>query len=300
MSEDRAHIIEWPTLLLMGLCYGGFALGTTVFSVTFLPIGIIVTALSLTLHSSLTHEVVHGHPFANRRLNAVLVFPAIGLFVPYLRFHDTHMSHHLDARLTDPYDDPESQYMDPARWASLLGWQRGLLKANNTLAGRMFLGPMIGQICFMAKDIEAIRSGDRRILFGWLLHIPALMLAGFWILTIAAMPLWAYFLSAYAALSLLKIRTYLEHQAHENHQGRTVIIEDNGLLAWLFLFNSLHVVHHMHPRVPWYRLPALFRKNRTRYLGRNHGYYFASYAQIFRQYLLRAKEPVAHPLWPKR
>ena len=86
---------------------------------------------------------------------------------------------------------------------------------------------------------------------------------------------------AYAALSILKIRTFLEHQAHERARGRTVIIEDRGPLAWMFLNNNLHVVHHMHPKMPWYRLPELFRSNRERYLSRNDGYIFAPMGRCF-------------------
>ena len=82
--------------------------------------------------------------------------------------------------------------------------------------------------------------------------------------------------------------------------GRTAIIEDRGPLAWLFLNNNLHVVHHMHPRVPWYRLPRLYAANRARYAGRNGGYVYGSYAQVFRRYFLRPKDPVAHPLRPGR
>ncbi len=69
------------------------------------------------------------------------------------------------------------------------------------------------------------------------------------------------------------------------------------MLAFLFLNNNLHVVHHMHPRMPWYRLPGLYRANKARYLGRNGGYRYDSYAEIFRRYLFRAKDPVPHPLW---
>jgi len=78
-----------------------------------------------------------------------------------------------------------------------------------------------------------------------------------------------------------------------------VIIEDRGLLALLFLNNNFHVVHHMHPKVPWYRLPALYRERRAHYLERNDGYRYASYREVFARHLLRAKDPVPHPLWPK-
>lgn len=114
----------------------------------------------------------------------------------------------------------------------------------------------------------------------------------------AGFPVWAYLLAAWLGHGLLKIRTYLEHRAHDQARARTVIIEDRGPLALLFLNNNLHVVHHMHPSVPWYRLPALYARNRAHYLRRNEGYRFASYAEVFRAYLLRRKEPVAHPIWP--
>ena len=98
--------------------------------------------------------------------------------------------------------------------------------------------------------------------------------------------------------SLIKIRTFLEHRAHEAHRARTVVVEDRGPLSLLFLNNNFHVVHHCHPNVPWYDLPALYRGNRDHYLRRNEGYVYRSYAQIFARYLLRAKDPVPHPIWP--
>ena len=117
-------------------------------------------------------------------------------------------------------------------------------------------------------------------------------------LWLAAMPWWAYLLAAWIGHALLKIRTFLEHRAHESARARTVIVEDCGPLALLFLNNNLHVVHHMHPNVPWYRLPAIYAANRDHYQRRNDGYVYRSYLDIFRSYLFRAKDPVPHPLMP--
>ena len=138
-------------------------------------------------------------------------------------------------------------------------------------------------------------AGDGR---AWPLHLPvmAAMLA---LVAASPMPVWAYLLAAYLGLSLLKLRTFLEHQAHARASGRSVIIEDRGPLAFLFLNNNLHVVHHMHPDVPWYALPGVYRARKDHYLRRNGGYLFRSYGQIFRLYLWRAKDPVPHPLWPR-
>ncbi len=52
----------------------------------------------------------------------------------------------------------------------------------------------------------------------------------------------------------------------------------------------------MRPTVPWYRLPSLYRADRARYATRNGGYVFRSYGQLFRRFLLRPKDPVAHPM----
>ena len=294
----RAERLEWPTLALLAGCYVAWGIGTTWLAMLWLPAGMILTVLAIALHSSLSHEMIHGHPFRDARINAALVFPAVTLLVPYLRFRDTHLDHHRDSILTDPYDDPESNYQDPAVWARLRPWHRAVLSFNNTLVGRLLIGPAVGQVSFMRSDWAAIRAGKPGVLAGWLWHMPALVPVFAWLALPGAMPVWAYGLSAYLALSVLKIRTFLEHQAHERARGRTVIIEDRGLLAFLFLNNNLHVVHHMHPRTPWYRLPELYFGNREKYLRRNDGYMYRSYAQIFRQYLFRAKDPVPHPLWP--
>ena len=291
--------VEWPTLALLVACYGLWALATTWVAVLWLPAGVVLTALAVALHSSLQHEVLHGHPFRSARLNAALVFPALGLFIPYGRFRDTHLAHHRDSVLTDPYDDPESNYLDPAVWARLPRPLRWLLRVNNTLAGRMILGPAISQMAFMQGDWRAIRAGARGVLAAWGWHVAGVALVGLWLWWAGAMPLWAYLLAAYLGLSLLKIRTFLEHQAHEHAAGRTVIIEDRGPLALLFLNNNLHLVHHMHPSTPWYRLPGLYARDRSRYLARNGGYVYRSYAEIFRRHLLRRKDPVPHPLWPR-
>lgn len=283
---------EWPTLLLLSALYPLW------FGALYLPVGLAipVVALLAALHSSLSHEALHGHPTRWAALNAALVFPALSLFVPYLRFKDTHLAHHCDSRLTDPYDDPESNYLDPVVWAALPSWRRAVLAMHNTLAGRMVLGPVVGQLCFMRGDCAQIWQGDRRIALAWLLHIPAvaIVFAAVWL---APLPVWAYLLAAYLANAILRIRTFLEHQAHTHSRCRSVIIEDRGLLAFLFLNNSLHVVHHMHPRVPWYQLPSLYAHNKARYLARNAGYRYGSYGEVFRRYFLKRKDPVAHPLY---
>ncbi len=296
MSPLARAQIEWPTLGLLLGCY--VLWGVAVLAPLPAGIAIALAAVAVAFHSSLTHEAIHGHPTRIQALNVALVWPALGLLVPYGRFRDMHLAHHRDANLTDPYDDPESNYLEPAVWVRLPGWVRALLRANNTLLGRVTLGPALAQVAFMASDWRTARAGDRAVIRAWRAHaLPAAAVLA--IVAAAPMPLWAYLLAVHAGHGLVKIRTFLEHRAHAHAAGRTVVIEDRGPLALLFLNNNFHLVHHMHPEVPWYRLPGLYFADAGRYLRRNRGYRYRSYGQIVRAHLLRAKDPVPHPLWPQ-
>jgi fatty acid desaturase len=296
-TRAMPHEIEWPTLVMLGVAYAAFAAGTLLWPVSGV-LSVIVTALAIAQFSSLQHEVLHGHPFRNQTLNEALVFIGFTLFVPYIRFKDSHLQHHYDPNLTDPYDDPEANYMDPAVWARTSGWVRALLRANNTLIGRILLGPAISIWFFSGPDIAAIRAGDARIRLAWGLHAIGVAMVVAWLWAFTEMPVWAWVLAAYFGYGLLKIRTYVEHRAHEAFRARSVIIEDRGPLALLFLNNNLHAVHHMHPKAPWYRLPGIYAARMDHYQRRNEAYVFENYAQIFRRYLFKAKDPVAHPIWP--
>lgn len=297
-TEFRA--IEWPTLLLFVVSYALWAAGTTILWQLSPTLAILAAGLAIAQLSSLTHEVLHGHPFRSQFWSEALVFPAASVFIPYLRFKDTHLQHHNDPALTDPYDDPESNFFDPAAWARLSAPMQVLLRFNNTLFGRMLIGPFVGTGIFLATDWRLALQGDRRVLLAWALHLPGLALVFGWLWAVGQMPVWAYLVAVYIGTALLKIRTYLEHRAHEAARARTVIIESRGPLSLLFLNNNFHVVHHMHPAVAWYKLPGLYAARKDHYQRRNEAYVYRSYAEIFRRYLFTPKDPVPHPVWPVR
>lgn len=297
--QKNKQDIEWPTVGLWLAVVSVWVLALWVVAGWSWALGLCLLVPTLVLHASLTHEVIHGHPFPSKAWSQALVWVNPGLFVPFLRFRDTHLAHHIDARLTDPYEDPETNYLDSAVWERLPIWSRRLRSWNNTLLGRMLIGPVIGQCDFLRADWHAARSGDRVVLRAWCHHAAgcATVLGIVWF---SPVPIWLYLLACYCAMSVLKIRTFLEHQAHESAAGRTVIIEARCPLAFLFLFNSLHLVHHMHPRLPWYALPEKFAQRRAHLLARQDSYHFPSYGAVVRAYLMRSKDPVPHPLWSSK
>ena len=126
--------VEWPTIALIIAVYAALAL--LVWFHAMLPWWIIlpVGASAAALHSSLQHEVLHGHPTRHRLLNEALVFVTPTFWLPFPRYRDTHLKHHNDAHLTDPAQDPESYYLLPKDWARLPGLKQRLYTLNNTLA----------------------------------------------------------------------------------------------------------------------------------------------------------------------
>jgi fatty acid desaturase len=299
LRDTNLPPVEWPTLAMYLATLAVWALGTTTAYAALPLLGIVLTGLTIAQYSSLQHEALHGHPFRRPWLNETLMTPALTLTVPYGRFRDTHLAHHHDPILTDPYDDPESNFLDPAVWQRLRLPVRALLRFNNTLFGRVTLGPLVSNALWLLGESRLIAQGDRAVIRDWLLNLLGLVPVVAW-LWVAAMPWWAYLLAAWIGHGLLRIRTFLEHRAHETARARSVVVEDRGPLSILFLNNNYHAVHHMHPGVAWYDLPALYRSRRDFYLQRNEGYMFPSYAQVFARYFLRAKDPVPHPLWPVR
>lgn len=294
-TARRKLRMEWPTLALLAACYGGWAVAGLVAYPISPVLAAVLFALAIALHSSLQHEALHGHPTNRGWINEALVFLPLGVFIPYRRYKQSHLRHHADDRLTDPYDDPESYYLALADWQKLPRWLQKLLDWNNTLLGRVTIGPVVSVTGFVLADLRLIARGDAGVARAWLLHlcglVPVLGIVQFGF----GIPAWLYVATAaYLGLSILAVRSFCEHQWSEHPDGRTVIVE-KSILSPIFLNNNLHFVHHERPTLPWYELPRLYRADPARWRAANGGYVFGSYLEVARAFALSRKEPVPHP-----
>lgn len=287
--------IEWPTLALIIACYGLWGLAGALIWPVLPALALLVMAVLAALHSSLVHENLHGHPTRNRLVNEALVALPLSLIYPYRRYRATHLAHHADPQLTDPLEDPESYYK--AAWAHerMPAWLQRLLVINNTMIGRIVLGPVLGAGGFLAQEARLFRANAPGVRRAWSLHllglVPVIALVSSF-----GIPLWLYVAAVvWPSLSLIAIRTFAEHRWHDAPEGRTIIVE-NAVLSWLFLNNNLHIVHHQTPSAPWYILPRLYAARRAHWHKLNKGYVYRNYWQLLRAYGLRPKEPVAHPV----
>ena len=94
---------------------------------------------------------------------------------------------------------------------------------------------------------------------------------------------------------LLLIRSFAEHRARPQVRERIAIVEASWILGPLFLFNNLHALHHAEPKVPWYRLPALYRQRRAHLLVENGGLVYVTYFDVARRFMFRAHDVLPHP-----
>jgi len=242
--------------------------------------------------------VVHGHPTQYGLVNRLLILFPLGWVFPYERFRDTHIQHHETDELTDPLDDPESWYYPKSSYESMNKIVRMILTFNNMLLGRMLIGPIISVTKFYISEVHQIFTNKEihwHLVSVWSQHFILCLALLLFISTFSQVSFLAYLAGSYLGLSILLIRTYLEHQARDDHGERTVIIEKCCPLAFLFLFNNLHALHHEKPGIPWYELPNFYRKNRDELKKMNNHYVYSSYGAVFKQYFLTPKEKIPHP-----
>jgi fatty acid desaturase len=304
--EGKNSAWEWRTLALMVLCYLVWLATTASFAGVAANFGyasgalllFAVTAIAAAFHTSLQHEVVHGHPTHSAKLNEALIFTSLIFVYPFRRYQDLHLKHHVDENLTDPYDDPESYFWPSCERGQIGRTMRLLLAANNTFVGRMILGAPLGLLGFYRTEFRRLQRNESGVRKAWILHLLGCIPVYYWITQVCGIAFWLYaLLVIYPGVSWILVRSFAEHQAAQPIGARTAIVEAHGFFSLLFLNNNLHMVHHAHPGVAWYDLPKLYRERKAIYLAANGNYLFDGYWQIVKRFAFSEKQAVFHPFF---
>jgi fatty acid desaturase len=295
-TEPVFAAVEWQTLTLILGTYGAWFALTSAYTdwpwYVVLPLLVVI----VTLHSSLQHEAIHGHPTRSARINGALVMMPLSLWLPYAIYRSEHLTHHRDERLTDPIDDPESYYWTAEAWQRLSPLARAVFNAQQTLAGRILIGSWwrIGRF-LRIQYLSALRNDpDKREI--WALHALLCVPLVLWLILVCELPLWLYVVAVVIpSHGILLIRSFAEHRARPIMRQRIAIVEGSKLLGPLFLFNNLHALHHAAPSIPWYRYNAVYRRTRTQLMELNDGLVYKTYLDVARRYLFRAYDSPQHP-----
>ena len=117
-----------------------------------------------------------------------------------------------------------------------------------------------------------------------------------WVSVVCGMPFLFYMLAiAYWGNSLTMMRSYAEHRAHDEASCRIIVVETNPVVSFLYLNNNLHMAHHELPRLPGTACPPSTRATGSACSRRTAPISCAAIREIARRWLVRPKEPVAHP-----
>lgn len=296
-QPKQALFAEWPTWIVWIGCYGGFAALTYFWSALPLWVAIPVLAYLICLNAHLMHEVLHGHPTRNATLNRLLVLPNLVAYIPYEIYRDTHIDHHYTGTLTHPMDDPESFYQRRDAWDGMMPISRWVLSANNSMIGRMLIGPFLMVLGFWLSELRRYARGDRSYYGAWAILIASNLVLGFWLFAVCALPVWQMALAWYFGYALMTVRSFIEHRPSAAHDSSCAIVEAGVIWQLLFLNNSFHLVHHSQPGLAWYKIPAVYRADRDQWRARTEGHWFRGYWEVFLHTALKPKDTPRHPVY---
>jgi fatty acid desaturase len=297
MLRKAFRQVDGPTWIVALVIYAAW--GALIWYNAVLPWWILmpVGAYLLAWHFSLQHEAIHSFRGVPAWLRFALVFPPIGLWFPFALYRKSHTTHHRDIHLTAPGLDTESYYVRQADWQRMGSFMRAVLIFNQTLLGRLLIGPALRLWSLSYKETKRVAQGDYSHLPHWAVHVLAVALLFWFISGVCHFPWWQYcLLIAYPGLSLSLLRAFYEHRAAEDSSQRTAAVESNVVFGLLYLYNNLHVVHHLKPTMPWYDIPRYYRENRESLLELNGQYVYRGYAVFVRHFLLTPVFSPAHPL----
>lgn len=258
---ERVPALARPTaalyvvsLALCGLQLLGLARGWTPWLLV--PLGGAVTYLMFTV----LHESVHHAVSTRTRLNDAFGRASVPFVAPYASFgliKFIHIEHHRNT------NEPKS--VDPDQWTSEgPAWQLPLRWA--TL-----------DVWYVVYYLGRVRERPRREVVSTLavFGVAIAVLAG---LSLAGLGSQVLLWLAGQRLGILVLAWWFDYLPHhglgftqrEHKYGATrVRVGRESWMTPLFVYQNYHLVHHLHPSVPFYRYVRAWRRNEQAYLDRD-------------------------------
>src|ERR1700683_1799863 len=159
--KQKYFQVDGPTWLVALVLYGAWIL--LVWFNARLPWWVImpVGAYLIAWHFSLQHEAIHSFRGVPAWLRFAVVFPPLGMWFPFPLYRKSHSTHHRDDDLTVPGVDTASYYVLQAEWQRMRPSRRALLIINQTLLGRLVIGPPLRLWILVVRETARVRRGDR-------------------------------------------------------------------------------------------------------------------------------------------
>jgi ring-1,2-phenylacetyl-CoA epoxidase subunit PaaE len=252
--------VAWPTV---GLFAGALLawIASTALAVSGVwpwPISIVLNAACSYAMFTVAHEAMHHTISTSGALNAWIGRLSMLFFAPtgsFGSFRYIHMQHHLftnaeDGRDPDHGTSHSSGWTAPLRWITLdlSYWPFYLKRARSR--PRRELVELVTTLVLVDTAIVLLIVAGR----GW-----ELLLLWYLPIRIAVGVLgWSF--------------DYLPHHglaADDRFRTTRNRIGAEALLTPVLLYQNYHLVHHLHPRIPFYRYIAAWRRKEDEYLARD-------------------------------
>lgn len=255
-SKQYTGELAWPTVAMALIVVGAFIGNLWLFAAGVMPFWAALLAYAVLTYMSYTplHEAAHGNIHGKydrlqwlNDLCGYLVAPLI--MVPYSTHKVEHFTHH---RFTNqPEKDPDF---------IVSGMRHGFLALIEN--GLKFLWV---QNTFLFRNYWATASlRERGIYFAEVIF--ALGWRAVFLLTVARENAWVlllvgYLIGAFFTAYWFAYRPHFPYDERARYRNTSSLIMPAWMkpLEWFWLGQNLHSVHHLFPRVPFYRYHALHR-----------------------------------------
>ena len=256
----------WLTVVFTVFICAGFIVNLWLFSIGITPAWLALLSLAILTYMAYTplHEAVHGNIHGNvetlkwlNDLCGYLVAPLIA--VPYASHRVEHMTHH---RYTNqPEKDPDFivSRIGNGPWSAFLTVLRFVWVQNTFFVTRHWKTTTFGKrLTYLA---ELTLSIGWRVIFLSMIDNPsavAVVLVGY----VAGGAFTAYWFA---------YRPHIPYRETQRYRNTCSLIMPTWMkpLEWFWLGQNLHSIHHLFPRVPFYRYHALHQD--IEYVLRAHG-----------------------------
>ncbi len=256
-AKRHMNQVAWPTVLLAAVVLGGLAATASLFAVGWLPAWAATLLFGALTYMSYTplHEAAHGNIHGGRErlrwlndLCGYAVAPIIA--VPYASHTVEHFTHH---RYTNQADK------DPDYVVS--GFDKGPLPAFFAVFKFFWV-----QNTFFARSYWSKATVRERLVYlaeiavsvGWRVAFVALVSQPGAVVVVVA----GYLLGALFTAYWFAYRPHIPYQDSNRYRNTNSLIMPRWMkpFEWFWLGQNLHSIHHLFPRVPFYRYHALHRE----------------------------------------
>jgi ring-1,2-phenylacetyl-CoA epoxidase subunit PaaE len=260
--REPIPLVALPTLALLVGGLGVWA-GSTALAVTGTwpwPISVALNAAASFVLFTVSHDAAHNAVSSNATVTSWMGRLATVLFAPHAGFRTwrfIHMQHH---RFTNHDDgsDPDTYTHTGPRWQLPLRWLTVDLHYMRFYLPRLAERPRAERLELFATWAVVVAASAALIATG----------NGLWLVVLYFLPI------RLAVLFLAWSFDFLPHHGLEDHTPKTNRfratrnrVGAEWLISPLLLNQNYHLVHHLHPVIPFYRYLRVWRRSEEAYLA---------------------------------